>query len=122
MGAATVEAERRLPPRRPGRVLVADDEPRIRLALRACLDLEPRVVPDSPRGSRRMASRLDRLGVHPGVADALRRTKRRLFGVSPAMHGGEEWPWTRLRHDPSEIESMCRLRADIDGPATLADA
>jgi glycosyltransferase involved in cell wall biosynthesis len=91
-------------------------------ALQACLDREPRVVPDSPRSSRRMASRLDRMGVHPGLADALRRTKRRLLGVSPAMHGGEEWPWTRLRHDQSEIESMCRLRADIDGPGIHADA
>jgi CheY-like chemotaxis protein len=35
---AGVEAERRPGPGRPGRVLVADDEPRIRLALRACLE------------------------------------------------------------------------------------
>jgi CheY-like chemotaxis protein len=33
-----VEAARRARPGRPGRVLVADDEPRIRLALRACLE------------------------------------------------------------------------------------
>ncbi len=41
MEAATVEAERRPSRHRPGRagrVLVADDEPRIRLALRACLE------------------------------------------------------------------------------------
>jgi hypothetical protein len=37
------------------------------------------------------------------------------------MHGGEEWPWTQLRHQPSELDSMRRLRESLDQPGTGAN-
>lgn len=92
-------------------------------ALQSCLDLPLReVAAPGRRANHTGKSRLDRMGVHPGVVDALRRTRRRLFGVSAAMHGGEEWPWTRLRHEPAEIEAMLRFRAGIDRSASDANA
>ena len=91
-------------------------------ALHLCLDLPTRVVPPRmPQAGRAGGGRLDRMGAHPGVVDALRRTRLRLFGASKAMHGGEEWPWTQLRHEPSELDLMRRLRESMDRPGTGAN-
>jgi glycosyltransferase involved in cell wall biosynthesis len=91
-------------------------------ALQRCMELPARAVPPRiPQAGRAGSGRLDRMGAHPGVVDALRRTRVRLFGVPEAMHGGEEWPWTQLRHQPSELDSMRRLRESLDQPGTGAN-
>jgi hypothetical protein len=66
------------------------------------------------RSVRSAGGQLDRLGIGPGLADAIRRTRRQIFGASAEMRGGEEWPWTTLRRQPSELESMRRLRERLD--------
>ena len=92
-------------------------------ALRQTLSLPARTVPTMPpRTCRDNGGRLDRLGIPLGVVDAFRRARRRLFGVSTAMHGGEEWPWTPLRRDSGDLEAMRRLREDMDRSPGAANA
>jgi glycosyltransferase involved in cell wall biosynthesis len=87
-------------------------------ALDATLSMPARRVSATPpRPGRSGGGRLDRLGVPPGIVDAFRRARRGVFGVSPAMQGGEEWPWTPLRRDRSELEAMHQLSVSMDGSA-----
>jgi glycosyltransferase involved in cell wall biosynthesis len=84
-------------------------------ALQTCVALPSRTI-RATQITRAMGGRLDGLGVTPAVADALRRVRRRLFGVPAAMHGGEEWPWAPRHGDPRKLDYMRQLRKSLDLP------
>jgi glycosyltransferase involved in cell wall biosynthesis len=58
--------------------------------------------------------RLEKIGLSDAVVDIIRRVKRSLFGVNPAMIGGEEWPWINRDHDPMLLKKIEEVSKTLD--------
>jgi glycosyltransferase involved in cell wall biosynthesis len=60
------------------------------------------------------AGRLERFPLSATAVDALRRLRRRVFGVPRFNVGGEEWPFARRDHDPADLSGIAQLAQQLD--------
>jgi glycosyltransferase involved in cell wall biosynthesis len=83
-------------------------------ALDTVLELPFREGRSLPSRASRGHGKLEALPLSEGCKDAVRRARRKLFGPSAAMSGGEEWPWVNQDHDPELLRQIDMVRRELD--------
>ncbi|MGQ0800757.1 MAG: glycosyltransferase family 4 protein [Pseudomarimonas sp.] len=76
---------------------------------------------EMPQRSPAITGKSDPSRMRARSLDRIRRLRRLLRGVPPAMVGGEEWPWAPRPRNPQDLSDMQALRLSLDVSNDLSD-